>query len=661
MESSVKRIVSNAFLTGLLFLVGLFYSSTIKAEVTIPNILSSNMVLQREIGTNVWGWAKPGEKISVTFRGESVKTKTDKTGNWKVKIPTGIAGGPFQLVIEGKNKITLDNILVGDVWICSGQSNMEFKLKQAENSIAEAKKANFPNIRLFTIKQNAAAIPASNVATASWQICTPITAPEFSAVGYFFGKKIHLETGIPIGLISSNWGGTCVETWTSAEAANTDAEMAKWLTGLASFDPAKMIAEQKEIYAGYKVELDKVNNPAYTHPFIAANFDDSQWNNMVLPGLWENHEGYENFDGIVWFRKSFVLPEGFNLNESTLFLDKIDDSDVTWVNGARVGEMYNQYSALREYKIPAGILKIGKNILVSRVEDYTGGGGIYGLASDLHITDGINTVALDGTWKATKDPLKVPNNPTGEPSSGLQPNQYPSLLFNGMINPLLNFAIKGAIWYQGEANADALSQALHYENQLKLMITDWRKHWGVGDFPFYQVQLANFRAETQTPQNDVWPYLREAQFNSCQLANVGMACIIDIGNGEDIHPRNKIDVGNRLALNCLKFDFGKDVVWHGPRKSDVKFEGGKAIVTFDTDQLVVKNKYGYIDGFAVAGVDKVFHYSKASIVSPNSVEVHCDKVSDIEAVRFLWADNPGEINLYNREKLPAEPFRTDKW
>jgi sialate O-acetylesterase len=424
-----------------------------------------------------------------------------------------------------------------------------------------------------------------------------------------------------------------------------------------------MIREQKEIYEAYKVELDKVNNPAYTHPFIAANFDDSQWNNMVLPGLWENHEGYENFDGIVWFRKSFVLPEGFNLNEATLLLDKIDDSDVTWVNGARVGEMYNQYSALREYEIPAGILKTGKNTLVSRVEDYTGGGGIYGLASDLYITDGINTVALDGTWKATKDQLNVPNNPTGEPSSGLQPNQYPSLLFNGMINPLLNYAIKGAIWYQGETNADALSQALRYENQLKLMITDWRKHWGVGDFPFYQVQLANFRAETQTPQAEVWPYLREAQSNVAKIPHAGMACIIDIGNANDIHPTDKVDVGNRLALLSLKNDYTKDVVANGPQVNKVTIDMNKALVFFKEAGagLVVRNKYGYINGFSVAGADKVFYYARAILKGKYNVEITCDQVDKIEAIRYLWADNPGEINLYNSAGLPAEPFRTDKW
>jgi sialate O-acetylesterase len=619
------------------------------------------MVLQREKGTAVWGWAKAGEKITVTFRGETATCKTDKQGNWKVKIPTGTAGGPFQLTIEGKNKITLDNILVGDVWVCSGQSNMEWQLKNADNGKAEGMKADFPNIRFLTVQKNAAAQPVDNIAPASWQLCTPETAPDFSAVGYFFGKKIHLETGIPIGLINSSWGGTCVETWISTEAANTDPIMAKWLTGLASYDPERMLKEQKEIYSIYKIELEKVNNPAFTHPFIANDFDDSRWDNSELPGIWENQSGYENFDGIVWYRKSFMLPEGFNLNSATLLLNKIDDTDVTWINGTRVGETYNQYNVLREYKIAAGVLKIGKNTLVSRIEDYAGGGGIYGLSSDLCITDGETTVPLDGTWKITKDQIKTPQNPSGEVPSGLQPNQYPTLLFNGMIHPLLNYAIKGAIWYQGESNADALSRAMLYENQLKLMIADWRKHWNCGDLSFYQVQLANFRVEQQTPQNDVWPYLREAQFNTCQLPNVGMACIIDIGDGGDIHPRNKVDVGNRLALNSLKFDYGKDIVWHGPRKSEVKIEGSKAIVTFDTNNLIVKNKYGYINGFEVAGVDKVFHYAQAVAVSPTNVEVTCAKVSTIEAVRFLWSDNPGEINLYNKENLPAEPFRTDKW
>lgn len=656
----MNRLLNRAVLFALALLT---FTGTAMADVKLPYLLTSNMVVQREGTTLVWGNADAGEKIAVTFRGETAKTKAAKDGSWKVKINTGAAGGPFVLTVTAKNTITLDNVMVGDVWVCSGQSNMEWPLSQAESGPADINKANYPGIRLFQVQQNPAIEPLTETSPAKWEVCTPQTVAAFSAVGFYFGRKIHAETNIPIGLISSNWGGTRVEPWMSAEAANSESIMAEWLKGLKGIDFEKIAQEQKRTFDIYKIELDKVSQPDFSHEYISNEYNDGDWMTAVQPQLWENINGLETFDGIMWFRKWIELPQNFNVNNATLGLAKIDDSDIAWINGVRVGETFNQYNLTRKYELPKGALKPGRNLIVVRVEDYTGGGGFHGSNEEMFLFDGINMLSLAGDWKLMKDETPTPQNPTGAVQTGLSPNQFPTLLFNGMINPLLNHAIKGAIWYQGESNADVLSDALRYDKLLLMMINDWRKQWGVGELSFYQVQLANFKAETAIPQNQIWPYLREAQSNLTKLPNIESACIIDIGNANDIHPRNKVDVGERLALKSLKNDYGFDVVANGPRYKASQLNGNKAIITFElagTD-LVVKNKYGYVNGFALAGPDNVFHYAKAHQVAPDQIEVSCEKVSDIKAVRFLWADNPGEINLYNSVGLPAEPFRTDKW
>ncbi len=660
---NLYRRTGNLWKGGFLLLCAFFVSLLAFSEVRLPQVIGSNMVVQRDMDARIWGWALPGEKITVEFRGQAVKTKADKAGKWLAHVPSGQAGGPFELVVQGKNKIVLENILVGDVWVCSGQSNMEWPLRMALNGEAEARSAVYPNIRLFQVQKNASAVPVDDVAPAQWQLCNPNTALHFSAVGYFFGKKIHLETGVPIGLINSNWGGTRIETWISNESAVTDPPQKRWLEGLHNFDAEKMAREQAEIFKAYREVIEKVLDPGFQHEYIDPLFDDSPWSSLPQPGLWEEHPGFEGFDGIVWYRKTFNLPENFDFGKANLSLSKIDDSDVVWINGQRVGETFNQYALMRNYPVREGVLKAGKNTIVVRVEDYTGGGGFYGLPSDLWLGDGSVTIPLSGEWKVMKDPVRTPPNPNSSMTSALNPNQFPTLLFNGMIHPLLNFAIKGAIWYQGESNADALQQALRYEDQFKLMINDWRKHWKVGDFPFYWVQLANYKAETDVPRTENWPFLREAQANTLQLKNTGQACIIDIGEADDIHPRNKTDVGNRLAFNALKYDYGFEIIYHGPRKKQVDIKDDYALVSFETGNapLTVRDKYGYITGFAVAGPDKVFRYAKAELVDPQTVKVYCKEVAKIEAVRFLWSDNPGMLTLYNKAGLPAEPFRTDNW
>lgn len=650
----MKRIAFFLFLMAVL---------TVHAEVKLPQILSSNMVLQRDGMVRIWGWAAPGEKISVSFRGTVVKAKADKSGNWLVNIPSGAAGGPFELGVKGTNELILDNILVGDVWICSGQSNMEWPLKQAEQGDKEALNANYPEIRFFYVQHQTSMLPLEDVSAAQWQVCSPQTAPDFSAVGYFFGKKIHLETGIPIGLVNTSWGGTRIETWTSARAAETDPKQKEWLEGLKNFDAKKMAEEQALIFAQYRDELERVSQPGYDHAYISPQYDDRDWTTMSQPGLWENSPGFEDFDGIVWYRRTFELPDNFSFSKARLLLVKIDDSDIVWINGSRVGETFNQYSLPRKYDLPEGVLKPGQNTIVVRVEDYIGGGGIYGAPEDLCVSDPVQSVSLSGEWKVKKDPVRTPGNPYTLQTSALQPNQFPTLLFNAMIHPLIRFPIKGVIWYQGEANADALAQALAYEQQFRLMIEDWRVQWQLSNFSFYWVQLTSFRAETQSPRLENWPFLREAQANTLSLNHTGQACIIDLGNADDIHPRNKTDVGDRLALNALKFDYGQNRIFHGPRKQNVILDEHQALVTFDTggSPLVVRNKYGYINGFEVAGRDSIFHYAKADLVNDSTIRVFVDTDHSIEALRFLWADNPGTINLFNQAGLPAEPFRTDVW
>lgn len=647
----------------ILALLVLLAAFNVQAAVKLPYVLNSNMVLQRDGQTNIWGWASPNKKVTVEFRGSKFTTKAAKDGSWSVKINTGEAGGPFDMAITEGETLTLSNILVGDVWVCSGQSNMEFPLYKAQKGSDDIRNAQIPQIRIFNVPNQASEKPASDTYEAKWEVCSPQTIPNFSAIGYLFGKELNRETGVPIGLIGSNWGGTIVETWTSKEGCQSDEQTKQWLEGLKDFDAEKMIKEETAIHEKYQKEAAKLKDPNFTHEYITETYNDGAWDTMVLPDTWESTHGMETFDGIVWFRLSVDIPYNFKFDQAEIGISKVDDSDIVWINGKRIGETFNVYDATRVYKIPAGVLKSGENTIVVRVEDYTGGGGIYGSAEDMYINDGTTNIGISGRWKWKKDETPTPDSPTGPISSGLQPNQYPTLLYNGMIHPIIPFAIKGAIWYQGESNADAMSQALRYEKQFENMIADWRTKWNLGNFPFYYVQLANYKDETKVPRDQNWAFLREAQTQTLDQENVGMACIIDIGDALDIHPINKRDVAHRLALNALHFDYGKDIEYAGPRMNNVEMNGAKAIVTFNhvADGLTISDKYGYITGFAVAGADKVFYYAKASKISPNKVEVTCDKVSDIKSVRFLWADNPGEITLFNSIMLPAEPFRTDNW
>jgi sialate O-acetylesterase len=643
-----ERIVINSISSTLLLTISIIG----KAEVRLPSIFTDDMVLQRDIPIKIWGWADKREQVSVTFLEATVTVKADKNGKWQAELEPVKAGGPYELMIKGKNEITLSNILVGDVWICSGQSNMEWPLSASNGAEEAIQDAANPRVRLITIQKKTSTVPLEDCETDGWVICTSETAPSFSAIGYYFGRKLNEDFDVPIGLIHTSWGGTNVETWTSASAIEQVDGFEGISEELAQFDEEKVRGSMREKIESITGPLpdEDAGMEGQIAVWATSTMDYSSWKEMDIPQLWEGF-GLEGLDGIVWFQKDIELEASDLLNDVEIHLGPIDDSDITYLNGKEIGRTIQKYNEPRIYEVEKSLLKKGKNSLVVRVEDTGGGGGIYGSPENMRVVLTDKKVSLAGSWK-----YKIGK---GDLSFSIGPNNMPSLLFNAMIHPLVPMGVKGAIWYQGESNAD---RAYEYRTLLPLMITNWREVWAQGEFPFLFVQLANFMQPKDEPVESAWAELREAQTMTLSLPNTGMATIIDIGEANNIHPRNKLDVGNRLALSALKVAYGKQVVASGPTFKEMKVEENKVILSFDElgSGFYLKNKYGYVNGFAVAGDDKKFYWAKAKI-SGDKIILTSDKVPHPVAVRYGWADNPDDLNLYNLQGLPVVPFRTDSW
>jgi sialate O-acetylesterase len=631
-----------------------FYFSAI-ANVRLPKIFSSNMVLQQGIEIPVWGWADRGERVVVAFNGQTVRTRADKEGKWQVKLPEQDYGGPHNLIIKGKNTVEMKNVMVGEVWICSGQSNMEWRVDNSNNAEEEVASAKYPNIRLFTVPKAVAQFPKDDISDGEWMECSPETVAGFSAVGYFFGRDLHQELNVPVGLIHTSWGGTVAETWISPGTISNDPDFREKLIELQQMDldsyRKARLDQIRELLGGEIPNEDK--GMVDGKPIWAGlDYSDGHWRSIKTPMYWEN-QGYIDIDGIGWYRKEIKLNEEQTNANLTLHLGKVDDSDITFINGIEIGRTEGKYDEDRIYTIDKKYLKPGSNIIVVRVQDTGGNGGIWGDPENQFLAIGNEKMDISGDWK-----FRIAKAEVGAVNVG--PNSYPTLLFNAMINPLIPFGIKGAIWYQGESNA---GRAKQYQRIFPALINDWRNHWQQGDFPFLFVSLANYMQPPQEPGESEWAELREAQTKTLSLPNTGMALAIDIGEANDIHPRNKQDVGKRLALNAFKIAYGKDVVHSGPMYESVAFKDGKAYVSFaETGSgLEVKDRYGYLKGFTVAGRDRKFHWAKAELVDDKTVVVYSEEVPDPVSVRYGWANNPDDVNLYNKEGLPANPFRTDDW
>ena len=615
----------------------------LEAQVKLPNIFSDNMVLQRDQPIHIWGWANAGEKIEVEFKEQKVKVKASKEGKWDVYLKESVYGGPYSLTVKGDFNLTIyKNVLVGDVWLCSGQSNMEWLVKNSNDAQNEIANSDYPNIRLFTVGREINNHPQENV-TGEWKVCASVSVGDFSAVGYFFGREISKNTNIPIGLVSSSWGGTVAEAWTSPEMMNTVPSFKLKMDEISKMDLKIFVENNKAQKDKYEQELK--NDKGFLQKWNEKFPTETQ--KMKVPGSWQSTD-LSNMDGIVWFRTEFELPPNIGSSGGTLSLGMIDDKDLTWINGVEIGKT-DGYNKERIYKIPEGVLKSGKNELVINVTDYARDGGIYGKEDNLYLVVGNVKYSLSGIWDycISVDSRKYNYNDFG-------PNSYPSLLYNGMIAPLIKYPIKGVIWYQGESND---YDANLYRTLFPNLINDWRNKWK-SELPFYWVQLANFRAPDQKPTDSKWAAVREAQTMALKLPKTGQAVTIDIGQEKDIHPRNKQDVGKRLALHALKNEYGKsNIVNSGPIYKSIRKEGNKIIVTFDAigSGLYTTNKYGYVNGFAIAGDDGIFVWAKAEIKN-NEIIVYTSEVKDPVAIRYAWSDNPGDASLYNVEGLPACHF-----
>jgi sialate O-acetylesterase len=647
--------------------------STAFAEVKLPAIFGDHMVLQADQVVPVWGEARVGEAISVEFGGQKILTKANKDGHWRVNLPARPASlEPLELKIEGDNELVVfTNVLVGEVWLASGQSNMEWPLAKADGGSEAIAGATNPHVRLFQVARPTELPETTLDVVGAWAPSAPKSASEFSAVGFFFAQRLSKELGRPIGVIHTSWGGTPIEAWTSKAGLSRSAEGRHRLAGLGSGGRPQTEAQKqaaREQYVKDVAAWERANrqedpgNEGEAQGFAKPELPAAGWQTMQMPGHWED-AGLDG-DGVVWFRKELKVPAAWVGKELNLNLGVINDCDTTYVNGVKLAESCRGAPTTRgqprTYVVPAALVKPGRMVVAVRVFDERGRGGFSSPAATLTIepSEGGTAISLAGPWSYRVEKLfptlnvrwdQEPKAPAGYPHP-----KNPHSLWDAMVAPLVPFAVRGVIWYQGEANVE---RAVQYRTLFPDMIRDWRKQWGQAEFAFYFVQLAGFR-----PAGDgrEWAELREAQTMALKLPHTGMAVAIDIGDARDIHPTNKRDVGERLARWALGNTYGRPVVVSGPLFQQEKIEKNHVRLLFRyAFGLTPAPATAQLQGFTVAGADKTFFPALAR-VEGDTVVVSAPQVLKPVAVRYGW-DGAPSCNLINAAGLPASPFRTDRW
>lgn len=623
--------------------------------LTLAKIFQDGAVLQRGVGVPIRGTAAPGSNITVMIGGRSARATAAADGRWRAVIPAMQAGGPFELVAKSGNaERTVHDVMIGDVWLASGQSNMEWVVRDAINGASEVASASDRDIRAFKVPHAWGEQPADTLPGGTWNVGDPAHVGAFSAVAYFFARDLRKSVHVPIGIVDVSWGGSAIETWLSAQASGLDsAGVAAIMAKERDYDVERRATLQRKLGGIPTTDSGLVDGVAR---WADPAFDDAAWRAIKVPGAWER-DGLEGLDGTVWYRARFDLSAAEAANGASLVLGTIDDDDMSWVNGVQVGSTRG-YNVPRRYALPASALRAGRNVLAVRVVDGTGDGGITGGNGAPYVEAGGERRALGG-WRLR---VGVANFGTDEQHI----NKIPVISYNKMVHPLLDFPIAGVLWYQGESNANDMLQARKYAAQFTTLIESWRREWrGTRrDLPFFWVQLANYGTVDSTPPLEApWATVRQAQTAAQKLPMTGEVVTIDIGTADDIHPRNKQEVGRRMALVARRVVYGAAALESkGPTYRSHAVQGSRVTVRFShaASGLMGAGADGRVQGFAVAGADHVFHWGDARIEG-SSVIVSSDAVPRPVAVRYAWSNSPVGLTLQNRERLPAVPFRTDSW
>ncbi|WP_417355199.1 sialate O-acetylesterase [Flavobacterium sp.] len=630
----------------LLLFFTLILSIIAKAQIKLPEIVSNGMVLQREEPINIWGWAAPNEKVIVRFNNKKYKTITTKNGVWKVILSPIKAGGPYSMEIEGSNKIILNDILVGDVWLCSGQSNMVHQMRLHNVLYAdEIANASYNEIRQFFVPNTVnLSGPQTKLPESLWKKAINPDINEFSAVAYFFAKELYQKYKVPIGIINSSWGGTPIEAWVSEK-------------GFKEFpNVLKTINRNKDtLYINSQNTLSQTAPPLPKDKGLEEKWFDTiykpkGWRNIAIPGYWED-QGIKDLDGTVWYRREIDIPKAMTNKEAMVFLGRIVDADVLYINGKRIGNTTYMYPQ-RRYPVADDVLKPGKNLFVVQVTNNFGKGGFVP-DKPYYIVAGKDTIDLTGYWQYKVGRVNMPFNKN---YTKIALHYQPTALYNAMISPLINYNIKGFVWYQGESNTGNASE---YSKLQAALIDDWRNKWNK-QLPFLYVQLPGFMDYNYLPSESQWALFREEQAKSLSIPKTAMAVAIDLGEWNDIHPDRKKEVGERLALAAEKTAYNEPIISSGPSYKSSEIKGNKIIVSFNNTGNGLSTTDGEAPSeFAIAGADKNFVWAKTKIEG-NTVILWNESIEKPLYIRYAWADNPVNPNLINKENLPAVPFRTDE-
>ncbi|REA56616.1 sialate O-acetylesterase [Dyadobacter luteus] len=637
-----------------LLLLFFFIPGASFAQVSLARIFSDHVVLQREKPIPVWGWAKPGEKVTITLAGQNQTVKAAGDGKWVVRFKPLKAGGPHTISVNAKSGIAkVQDVLIGEVWLCSGQSNMEWPVSRADNYETERKNADFPQIRHFKVEHVVTLATEKDLKSGKWKQASSETVGDFTAVGFFFARELYQKLKVPIGILHSSWGGSQIEGWISKEAMAGSDEFRDYAQNL------PQTWEQADLIMDRKLRTQLFKSSDYTplesdeSKYISGSADFSKWQSAPDPvGQWD-WKGLMGFRGDGFMAKTVVLPDEMNEKPTTLSLAENDNKVEVYINGRLVSS--DAVKGSRKIALPVNTWKVGDNQLVIKVGKVLStswfGPGLMGSNSDMYVEAGQQKVSLASDWKL------MPSF-AGKHEYAHLMNNVGTTIYNAMIAPLVPFAIRGTLWYQGESNA---GRAYQYRRAFPLLIDNWRKLWQ-DPFSFYWVQLSSFGRDVNSNEGSTWAELREAQNMTLALPGTGMVVTTDIGNPKDIHPTNKQDVGKRLAAKALNKDYGMPNMPESPVFDKMETEGSKAIISvkYADDGLQVKNRYGYVTGFEIAGEDKVFHYAQA-LIHNGKIEISNTKINKPVAVRYNWSDATEDGQIFNLAGFPLAPFRTDSW